>query len=360
MVRTPQTVATDTTAFSLQACPRPRCASVGAGPFSHTEPSYPQSGRALFQRNDPAEGVSPKGALAPIPRAPGPALQDLPRPKAVLERSFLIEDLRAKVRAIERPQAQLPPSAGIPQAGWTLGIGRLDAALGGPGRAPGLDCRGVHELKPEVLQGGCAATQRALVIGFALRLAARRARSAAAAPLIVWCGSKVFRQELGLLYGPGLFALGLDPSWLLVVETARAGETLWAMEEAVRANAALLVAGVLDQVDPAAARRLSLAADAGSTPALLLTHGASPAPGAVASRWRIGVRPSAPDPLDARAPGGFAASVRLERCRASPNLSLMPPQALEWCDETHRFRVPAAVADRTDENRPPAARTRGL
>lgn len=297
---------------------------------------------------------------------PASMLQDRFRPDAVLERHALLADLRAKVHAIERPAVRLPEpdAAERVRGGWTFGIDALDVALGGGRSMSGLDCGGVHEIKPRLQEKANAASLRAAALGFALRLAVRRVKSVSetqrgsegVSPFIIWCGSKAFTRDVGALYGPGLIALGLDPSNLLLVETARTADTLWAMEEALRSRVVTLVAGVADSVDLTAARRLSLAAEAGQTPALLLTHGGSPSCAATATRWRVGLSPSARNSLDLRAPGGFAVSAGLERCRAAPALARLKSRMLEWCDETHRFRLPPAVADRADGEWPRSER----
>lgn len=411
MAYIPPLSASDTTTVSPQACPRSGSASVGAGLFHAAELKSLQA-RQSDGPSCPAPAY-PTGFPAPIPGKPASecfgqmreavlpdetrpdkergafcssaetgttfVLQGRVRPKAVLERRSLIAGLRAKVHAIERPIECLPGAEAGERlrAGWTLGIDALDVALGGERCAPGLDCHGVHEIKPQIQEKASVAAMRAAVLGFALRLAVRRIKGACdpelsvqgSAPvpmmrcgeggsntghsaLVVWCSSKALAREVGGLYGPGLVALGLDPSAFLLVETGRAADTLWAMEEALRSRAAVLVAGVLDDVDLTAARRLSLAAEAGQTPAMLLTHGSSPAASATASRWRIGLRSSAPSPLDPRAPGGFAVWAGLERCRAAPGLARFSSRAVEWCDETYRFRLPAAVADRADGGLP--------
>ena len=256
----------------------------------------------------------------------------------------VIEALRAQVRAIEQPVLSLAPGRIDPLPRhelWTLGSPDLPPSMARP-----LAPYGVHEIKPQPTPGTSAAAGRALVLGFALRLAVRRLKALRAleAP-IVWCAASVEANETGHLYVPGLLALGLDPANLLKVEPARASETLWALEEALKSGACALVIGSLDTLDLTAARRLALAAQSTQTPCLLLTHGASQAAGATASRWRVGLAPSRPHPMDQRAPGGFAVTLTIERCRGNPALSLSPC-VLEWSHETHRFRVPAPLAHR--------------
>jgi protein ImuA len=331
-VSTPKSPAAGAASVSPEPCPRPRISSVGAGSVRRSR-------------------ICPDAA--PVSR---------------------LEGLRAQVRAIEKPVIRLagcapqPSGEGAVPVGravhtmastWTLGVDHLDTALAGDSAAPGLECSGVHEIKARLGSQVCAASARAAALGFALRLAVRRlscvvshpeAGSHGARPTLVWCAPSAIAGEAGRLHGPGLIDLGLDPAHLLWVETARPSETLWAMEEALRSGAVSLVIGVLDAVDLTAARRLSLAAQASSTPCLLVSGGHTPASAATASRWRVGLTPSPPDPLDPGAPGGFAVSVEIERCRHNPGLAQSRPFALEWCYDTHRFRGPAVLADRAYED----------
>ena len=255
----------------------------------------------------------------------------------------VIDDLRAKVRAIEQHPAIIDAvSCGASKDSWTLGDTALDAALGGERGDAGLDCAGVHEIKPLLLGATSAAASWALTVGFALRLAVRRSDPRS----IVWCWPKALANELGHLYGAGLAQFGLDPSRILFVETARVSDVLWAMEEALKSNSACLVMGALSEVGLIEARRLSLAAQAYGTPCLLMTHGARAASAATATRWRVGLLPSSPHPLVPRLPGAFRVNVGIERCRSNPALSQSVPFALEWHDETHRFGLSAAVGHR--------------
>src|ERR1700761_1200997 len=67
-------------------------------------------------------------------------------------------------------------------------------------------------------------------------------------------------RDHGRLYGHGLSALGLDPERLILVETARRNEALWAIEEALRSGAPAAVVGIIDKLDLKLSQRLHLAA----------------------------------------------------------------------------------------------------
>jgi protein ImuA len=256
--------------------------------------------------------------------------------------------LRARIAALERsspafPDSFLDDSVGAARA-WTLGARQLDRRLAG-----GLDTAALHEVKPEsgAAAGASFAGAWAAALGFAVRLAVRRVQGLGTPARILWCWTSALAREQGLPYGQGLAFLGLEPSSCLLVETQRAGETLWAMEEGLKSASLALVIGILPAVALTPARRLSLAAAGASTPCLIVTDPREPPAGSTATRWRVGARASAPHPFEAGAPGAARYAVALERCRdearmAQQALSLV----LEWSDETHRFRVAPAMAHR--------------
>lgn len=329
--RTPKCPPAASASSSPQVYPCPRVASVASAGFASVASvasiaSVSSIGVDLARRSQTGPRLAPAaGTLVP---------------------ASVIDDLRAKVRAIERHPVMIDPAVrdDVSSAFWTLGIPKLDIALGGGGAFAGLDCASVHEIKSSASGGASVAASWAATIGFALRLAVRRN---GAAPAIVWCWPKALAREIGHLYGPGLAALGLDPSRFVLVETDRSRDALWAMDEALKSGAAGLVIGVLHDLDLLEARRLSLACQAALTPCLLLSHGGRPPAAATATRWRTGAHPSSPHPLAAGLPGTFAVQIYLERCRLNPALPQSVPLSLEWCDETHCFRVPAPLAHRT-------------
>lgn len=279
----------------------------------------------------------------------------------------VLADLRTRITALERSHSLIasPESAVQPQGSlagvWTLGAAELDHRLGA-----GLDAASLHEVKAEPhasgVAAGAGAGNWAAALGFALRLAVRRLHgietSHAGPPRILWCWPSVFARELGALYGHGLATLGLEPSTWLFAETARAGDALWAMEEGLRSESLALVIGVLGEAELTPARRLSLAAAEHSTPCLIVTDPRLSPAGSTATRWRVGARKSASHPFDGAAPGASRYAVALERCRHRPLTREPLPYLLEWSDETHRFRVAAAVAHRADAPRAAVAGSR--
>jgi protein ImuA len=176
------------------------------------------------------------------------------------------------------------------------------------------------------------------------------------APLpILWCWPSALARELGRPYGHGLAGLGLAPSACLFVETQRASDALWAMEEGLRSQSLALVIGVVPEVALTPARRLSLAAAGAATACLLVTDPRAAAAASTATRWRVGARASAPHAFEAGAPGARRYAVSLERCREGAHTRKASPLLLEWSDETHRFRMASRLADRA-----PAPRRAGL
>jgi protein ImuA len=184
--------------------------------------------------------------------------------------------LRRAIAAIERKGAALEDAPALP-----CGIAAIDEVLGG-----GLALGVLHEVAAEVEVEIAAAT------GFALALATRRAPGA-----VLWIAEDIGARESGRPYGPSLDQIGLAPERLVAVAAARSRDVLWAMEEALRCRAIAAVIGEMWEargLDDVAARRLSLAAAAGGTLALLLLARppirASPA----VTRWIVGTTSSAP------------------------------------------------------------------
>ena len=234
----------------------------------------------------------------------------------------------------------------------SLAVRRFDELL-----PRGLETNSVHEVKGIASAlGGASAGDWMAAIGFAARLAVRRVEALSAVraraappsvtqPWVLWCWPRTLAGEFGAPSAAGLAHLGLDPSRLLIVETARAGEALNALEESLKASSLAVVIGVLDEIELTPARRLSLAAGETATPCLIVTHPASEPAGATATRWRVGRAPSAGHRFDPRAPGPSRFSAILERCRARPESASRPPLILEWSDETRRFGLASVVAD---------------
>ena len=275
-------------------------------------------------------------------------------------RDAVIAGLRSRILSLERhvtwrgPGEDASTSEGkdlshsLPRSRWELGCPASDALL-----PAGLEPGALHEIKgaPSAAHGASAADWMA-GIGFAARLAVRRidalagsARGMNARPWVLWCWPRSLAAEFGTPSFAGFARLGLDPSRLLIVETARASDTLNAIEESLRAQSLALVIGVLNEAGLTPARRLSLAAGEAATPCLLVTHPASEPAAATATRWRIRRQPSARHDFDSRASGAARFSIALERCKARPESAAQPALLVEWSDETRRFDMASVVAD---------------
>jgi protein ImuA len=157
------------------------------------------------------------------------------------------------------------------------------------------------------------------------------------------------------LFAPGLYQAGLDPSRVIYAEARDDAELLALVEEGLRHRGLGAVVGEARRVQMAQARRLQLAAEGGSTPALLLRRpargGGDPldTPSAAVTRWRVAHAPSAPVPWE----GLGRAHWRVEcvRQRGGDPFQL----TVEGSDEAGRLALPAALVDRpAAQDRAPA------
>lgn len=256
----------------------------------------------------------------------------------------VLDALRRRIAAIERRPLQFDDrqpadTAEAAHRAWRLGVADIDDALPG-GR---LAADGLHDIRPQAFQDGAAAA------GFALTLLTRlpSGEGQTQGP-VLWCQNRRCARSFGHLYGPGLVAFGLDPARLIVLQTKRDRDVLWAMEEGLNARALSLVVGELEEADFTASRRLSLAAQERRVPALLLQDHAAEAASAALTRWRVAARSSTADAWDARAPGPARWTLSLDRCRGGQPGTW----DVEWSHETYRFRLAAALADRPAQTRP--------
>ena len=265
--------------------------------------------------------------------------------------------LRAAITKIEGHELCGGADREPAEAAWQLGCPVIDRLL-----PQGLDAGGVHEVKAAARPGSygngpyghsASAGDWMTGLGFALRLAVRRTMMAREnkqdAPWMLWCWPRALAGEFGALSARGLAELGLDPSRLLIVETARASDALVALEDGLKSSSLSLAFGIFDEIALTPARRLSLAAATTATPCLLITHPASPASGATATRWRVGRMQSAPHAYEARAPGKVRFRVGLERCRSAPQSAQRGMALVEWCDETRTFNLASRLADRAPQ-----------
>ncbi|MGF1605457.1 MAG: ImuA family protein [Rhodothalassiaceae bacterium] len=239
-----------------------------------------------------------------------------------MNKKAALTDLRRRIAQVEdRPLGHRP------QTGLRFGVAALDEAL--PGQHLDLS---VHELVPETYGDWSGA------VGFALALAQRRLADHAG-PLI-WLRDRRTGLDQGMPYGPGLAGLGLDPGRLILVRSAKAIETLWALEEVLSAGVAAMALAELPDADLKQTRRLMLAARDGATPALLLRRHTGPS--VARSRWRIASRPSQAPRLDRRSPGRPRWGAQLTRgADGRPR-----HWTLEFDHAAHAFHLVQPLADR--------------
>lgn len=195
------------------------------------------------------------------------------------DQSHRLAALRADVQKIE--------GFGHDSAGGIMpfGVDAVDARLAGGG----LAAAALHEVTgatPE-LSDDAAATL------FLAGLAGAKSRGDPRGQ-VLWA---LARRDL---FAPALEQAGLPPDRLLYAECRSDEEVLAVMEEGLRHGGLAAVVGEVGRCAMAAARRLQLAAEEGSTMALMLRRWkksdrdplAEPSP--AVTRWRIGCAPSAP------------------------------------------------------------------
>lgn len=192
-----------------------------------------------------------------------------------------IARLRDRIWALEQGNETPPP---------VLSIGVPDAAL----PWGGLPLARLHQI---ALTDGAG-------LGFAVALLGLLARGRP----VLWCR----RRDSAMPFLPGLAPFGLAPDQMMTVETERAVETHWAIEEGLRCPALGAVLGEIDDLPAPAARRLQLAAEAGGVAGLMVTSARTSAGGAT-TRWRVAAAPSVPPIWGGLGPPAW--QVALERCR---------------------------------------------
>ncbi len=324
------------------------------------------------------------------------------RPKAPKTPKTVVTELRARIRALEQGQVLrapewpeevsgapegLPP--GMPPGMPPVAPGVMPLAPGVMPLAPGVMPLGVPAIDAHLPGGGLRLAglheivgardewDDAVVAGFCLallgRLAAARGRTGGGSP----AGSVLWAARRADLYGPGVAGLmgpragpanserteGFHPGRLILVRARRDADVFWALEEGLRAPAAVLsaVVGEVAEPDDTAMRRLQLAAETAGRPCFLLRRRlfagrvATPTsmPAVALTRWRVGALPSTEMGSAIGLTGGLAGGLtgwpgrprwRLEllRCRGAAPGSF----TVEWDDAAGGFDLAAPVRDR--------------
>jgi len=210
---------------------------------------------------------------------------------------------------------------------FSFGLTAIDRCL----PQGGLACGALHEFVPE--QGAMPSA-----FGFVAALLARFFSERQKQKLFFILPTYRLR-DYGRPHSHGVRALGLDPTRLVLVETAHWNDTLWAIEEALHSGAPAAVVGFIDKLDLRSSQRLQLAALDAGLPLFLLRPAQLLEGSAAATRWRVGPASATRDRFGLLARSGWR--LMLERCRNG--------RAGEWIVEydhvAHHFSLAAALAD---------------
>ena len=180
-----------------------------------------------------------------------------------------------------------------------LGIPGIDRALPGGG----LRLGGIHEVAgDESATGFCAALLARVALAGGPPCAADPGSGTTRGARDLPCGGHRRGALLWLargndLYAPGLVRYGIGPGQLLVVSgLRRAGDMLWAMEEALRCRAVGGVVAEIGQIGLSAGRRLMLAAEGTGVLGMVLSRPdrGRERVGVAISRWRVTAVPGGP------------------------------------------------------------------
>jgi protein ImuA len=259
-----------------------------------------------------------EGSFAVTKRAATQA--EAPRPAA-----SLVAELGARIARIENRAPSLE-AAREGEAGpcLTLGIDEIDAMLCGRLAASPVPAAALHEVRAQTGLDAAAATAFALALGTRALECSRQGVEGAGT--MFWIAGKETRGEAGLLYGPGLAALGLGGE-LIRVFVDNTADALWAAGEVAAHKGAglclLEMRGNPAKADLAFSRRLALRARESGVPVIVLRQGGDEEASAALTRWRVAPAPSAlPDlgALGGQGParkwlGPPAFAVALEKCR---------------------------------------------
>lgn len=259
----------------------------------------------------------------------------------------LMESLRAHIARLEQAQGQFERRKGKISP-WVMGVPELDRHL----PAQGLLRAGLHDVSPR------AHGDQPAAMGFALALALRRLSDGQERRPLLWCRLSVHEREHGRLYGHGLARLGLPRERFVTITLRKSASLLWTMEEALKSGALAAVIGDAEaaHADLTVTRRLSLAATAGKSAAILTFTRPEPASTVSHTRWTAGSVPSSSPPHDGQAVGPPCWGVALTRVRGGRPGAWI----LEWHHAQSRFSLVPRFSRRafhplTDQDGPEAA-----
>ncbi len=240
--------------------------------------------------------------------------------------SFSNNDLSINRR--ERARRLMTAALPAPGPSLPLNIEPIDARLPGQGLETAL-----HEIAPADYRSGPAAW------GFLLALA-KSVTGKRSGP-IFWPLARG-EYDFGLPYGPGLKAFGFDTGAFLFAHCAFQIDSLWAMEEALRAGGfAAIIGARARKMDLTMSRRLQLAAEETHTPIFLLRSINDGSLSAARTRWRVTPLRAARDRFGLKRHARW--HVALERTRGGG----AGEWVLEWNHDALCLRLPSLLAGRT-------------
>lgn len=165
----------------------------------------------------------------------------------------------------------------------------------------------------------------------------------------LWVEAQSSQGDLGILFGPGLHAHGIDPSRFMFMHRLKHQHLLAAMEEGLATPELTAVIGILPAAstyyDLTASRRLALRAQKHSVPAFVLRYGSGLNASAAHHRWEITCAPSAcPNKNISETNKAFTPRWHVSLTKSRTHA---PAQwTMEWSHETHSLCVAALSADR--------------
>jgi protein ImuA len=234
---------------------------------------------------------------------------------------------RSRAAVMEELRRLLPGMTDLPKTA-PFGLGALDSCL----PAGGLPCGALHEIVP-------APHAIPAAFGFIAAILGRINASQRQPIVFVLPTYGLGLGQYGRLHGHGLRAFGLDPSRLILIETVRRKDTLWAIEEALRSDAPAAIAGIVDQLDLKTSQRLQLTATDAGRPLFLLRPAQNLESSAASTRWRVGTAEAARDRFGLITRPRW--HLQLERARNG-----RPGEwVVEYDHVAHRFSLAAALAD---------------
>jgi protein ImuA len=198
-------------------------------------------------------------------------------------------------------------------------LARADERPAGGG--PLVTPRGcVHEIFADSLVNAGAA------FGFALAQA--KASLSVERPGLLILQQKPDMQEVGLPYGLGFRAFGLEAAAFVLIRTDTIVELLWAAEEAIACRAVGAIIGDIayphKALDFTASRRLALRSAAAGASLFLVRYARDREATAARYRWRVEPQASQPPPFDERAPGAPRWRLTLEKGSLGAGRAALP------------------------------------